>query len=447
MRQIPIGAFRNNLAKSNGDSGFRFTHHELEVRFSGLKALKNRYRGLFVYASYNVVIQDSVFSDNSQFSVELQWTDNVEIKDTTFRGYTAGTRTIVKPPYFNKPCTNSFPPPVGLRIPTSIHKWDRADNLGANLTNIVFTDFDYLDGCAEAIPISFNTKDNKYHHFDYLTTLANVTVDGGKVMIVGEAAVKDVVIHDIDGSFNPFNTSQPGMFVSDVPWLKAFSNQSCVNYPEDISYCAASCYRTVSFLVDQSTSTDFALKITRETDEADVLVPFTYKYDNDVHLSHYYENHRLFSISLPEGNYQAEFVSDLQQIWPRFVLPHWEGVPQCEGYVLASNLTLLEPPAICDELIVNGDMEQGTYSWLHRNSDSRTQYGALVAVEGEGIDSSVALRHYNRSNSYAGIGQNLDTRCLHQNSNEFYEIELYFRLENGTTPFICNPFSSSWEDR
>ena len=48
-----------------------------------------------------------------------------------------------------------------------------------------------------------------------------------------------------------------------------------------------------------------------------------------------------------------------------------------------------------------------------------------------------------------GIVQNLDMRCIHQNVNEFYEIELYFRLESGTTctPFIYNPFKVSWKDR
>ena len=134
-------------------------------------------------------------------------------------------------------------------------------------------------------------------------------------------------------------------------------------------------------------------------------------------------------------------------ILPLSLLYYFSCVPTYEGYVSAENITLIEPPANCDNLIMNGDMELGTHYWYHRNDNSDTKYGELVAVSGEGVDGSTALRHYNRSSGYAGIGQHLDTRCLHENVNEFYEIQLSFRLENGTIPFICDPFSDAWEVR
>ncbi len=149
-------------------------------------------------------------------------------------------------------------------------------------------------------------------------------------------------------------------------------------------------------------SKDFDLRITRETDGEEALVAFTYEYDDEPHERLYYENPRRFSISLPEGSYHAEFLSDLQQTWPRFVLSSWEGIPSCEGYASASNVSLVEPPAICDSLIVNGDMELGTYGWYHRSDSDETKYGALVVTEEEGVDGSAAIGYFNRSSMHHG---------------------------------------------
>ena len=57
------------------------------------------------------------------------------------------------------------------------------------------------------------------------------------------------------------------------------------------------------------------------------------------------------------------------------------------------------------------------------------------------------MRLYNRNGWSSGIGQHLDTRCLHRSLNEFYEIHLYFCLEENNSTFTCDPFSSSDDDR
>ncbi len=132
------------------------------------------------------------------------------------------------------------------------------------------------------------------------------------------------------------------------------------------------------------------------------MFPDIYKYDDQPHRRLYYERLRRFSISLPEGEYHADFISDLQETWPKFALPVWEGIPSCDGHLLPSNLTLVEPPANCDSLTLNEDMELGTYGWYHRSDSSNTKNGELVVAEGEGIDGSVALRYYNRTSNYHG---------------------------------------------
>ena len=141
-----------------------------------------------------------------------------------------------------------------------------------------------------------------------------------------------------------------------------------------------------------------------------------------------------------------EFLKDLQPTWPIFVLPRWEGLPDCEGYVHPENITIVEPePTTCDELIINGDMEQGLSHWLHRN-DRDVDRGTLTTTA-TGIDNSTAIKLYDRYSGGTAIGQNLDTRCLHQRRNEFYEIELNVRLEKDNVTFICDPFSSAYEVR
>ena len=423
-----------------------FSHHKSdeEIVLSNIKSIKHKEDGLYFHDSFKVTIVHSLVADNTRNGIYMKSTDNIHIQNVVILGITSETKTLVKSPYFDQPCiTSGYMPPIGLNMPTNIRWWDHRDNIGLTLTNVAFNDFDHSDKCAPSVPISFHTIDQLNNHFDYMTMLKNVTFEGSKKMDASTSAendVKDIVIHDLDGSSDPLGQASHGMFVSNVNRLKTFSDGECNKYSDGISYCANSCYRTVSFMVEQSRTAEFDLRITRMSDGKNTLVPFTYKFDDDEQNKHYDENYRFFSASLPEGSYQVEFLKDLQLEWPTFVLPRWEGIPSCEGYVSAANITLLEPEPSCDKLIMNGDMEQGRYSWYHRELNIKDN--SLEIVEGGGINNSTALKSNRRSRSFMGIGQNLDTRCMHQNLNEFYEIELYFRLEEGTIPFACNRYSS-----
>ena len=449
VRNIPLGTFDGNVAKSNAHTGFHFTHHESgeEIILSNSKSIKNKYTGLYFFSSRNVTITNSLFADNTRYGILLRGMDNTYLQDAVILGITSETKTLVKAPYFNQPCiTYNYDPPAGLNMPTNIYWWDQRDNVGLTLTDVIFDDFDHSDKCSPSTPISFRTDDQRNNHFDYVTMFKNVTLKGSKKMDASSSAernVKDIVIHDTDGSSDPSGQASHGVFVSDVNWLKHFSGGECKKYSDGISYCANNCYRTVSFMVEQSTTTEFDLRITRITDGKKTMVPFTYKYDDDEQRKHLETNYRFFSASLPQGSYQVEFLKDFELQWPTFIIPRWEGVPACEGYFSASDITVLEPePLSCDELIVNGDMEQGRYSWHHRDN-LVYRSDALEVVRDGGINNSTALRNNKRSRDYFGIGQNLDTRCLRKSLDEFYEIDLYFRLEEGTAPFTCNRFSTS----
>ena len=81
-----------------------------------------------------------------------------------------------------------------------------------------------------------------------------------------EKVVKDIVIHDVNDSSDPLGQASKGVLVSNAKSLTTFANNSCVKCPEGASYCANSCYRTISFFVDQTDSQKFDLRVTRKYD-------------------------------------------------------------------------------------------------------------------------------------------------------------------------------------
>ncbi len=258
VRKMKFGLFERNIAKSCWFTGFYFGHIESgqETKLVGIKGIKTRGTGIHTFSGWNLTIQDSLFSENTHYGLDLKWFDNVQISDSIIRGYTPETKTITSPRHFNKPCiSDNFGAPIGYRSMVHIHRWNSKDNIGATFNNVLFADFDHSDECAPSSPIGFNTIEmhSSYsNHFTFLTMFNNVTIDGSKIMDAdnanSEKEVRDIVIHDIDGSSNPSGlgldingsseqTSQPGMWVSNVKWLKAFSGQTCTNYPLGVSYC------------------------------------------------------------------------------------------------------------------------------------------------------------------------------------------------------------------
>ena len=110
VRTMKMGAFIDNTAKSFWEIGFFFNDHESEeeIVLSGLKAIKNRYRGIYISSSYDFTIRNSLIADNAGFGIQTRSTDTLQILDTTIIGYTPETKDLVKPPYFryDKYCKN-----------------------------------------------------------------------------------------------------------------------------------------------------------------------------------------------------------------------------------------------------------------------------------------------------------------------------------------------------
>eukprot|EP00554_Chaetoceros_debilis_P007442 CAMPEP_0194077066 /NCGR_PEP_ID=MMETSP0149-20130528/3732_1 /TAXON_ID=122233 /ORGANISM="Chaetoceros debilis, Strain MM31A-1" /LENGTH=4275 /DNA_ID=CAMNT_0038757959 /DNA_START=113 /DNA_END=12940 /DNA_ORIENTATION=+ len=463
-RQLPMGEFSHNEAKSNGDRGMVFENYELSdtVVFSNLKSIKNRYDGLLLYNIGRAIIRESLFAENPKYNVELRYSDDIEMIDTDIKGISAATKYLHHPSYFSKPCiSNGYTPdsPTGLIMQTKLYRWNGSYsdgtprlNRGAKLTNVNFSLFDQTDECSDSVPIKFNTYNGiDDGHWNYLSSFTNVRFDGNKMFNgqdANEAGVPDIVISDIDGTSDPSQQSTgPGSFVSNKRYLTSFARGDCNLYDNDISYCRDACYRTVQLRVDQTESGDYDLRVTREEDGIQVFLKDAFMYEGQTNRTNYHNYYRKFSASLPYGDYKLEFFHNGSPIWPRYAYEVWEAAPDCEGSVIINSAKVVEPELIggeCDDMVANGDMEEGLKGWLHSNTEIDGSNGYLEALEGAGIGGSTAIGVYNRKHDNFGLGTNLDTRCFHQNKLAFYEVKAWFRLEDSGDVVFCDRYTSSY---
>ncbi len=432
----------------------------------------NRNQGFYLYDGSRAALESSLLAENGR-NIHFYLSDNVNVTDADIRGISPSTKYLVHPPYFNKPCTSSgFYSPIGYLSSTYLNRF-QDPHRGAKLENVSFSLFDQSDRCSPSIPIAFRS-DKRDGHWDYMSSFTNVTVNGTKFIDAKEAdenGITDIIISDPDGRSNPAflgkendfmktreldsSLFDAGSFVSNKPYLTNLARGKCELYHDGISYCEGACYRTVRLMVGQTGTAGYDLKVTREDDGAVTYIPSIYEYDgysnHNYNMSLHEGYPRRYSASLPFGKYQLEFFENDKPVWPQYVFERWEGVPDCEGYASLSNVTIVERELVnreCDDLIVNGNMDDGVDGWLHRDANSGPKgEGYLLALPEAGIGGSTAIGYFDRGHQYHGIGQNLDTRCLHQNINTNYEVKAGFRLERNGVPFICDRFTGNYPNR
>ncbi len=334
--------------------------------------------------------------------------------------------------------------------------------MGTNLKNVDFTFFDHKGQCSSSVAIDFNTRDKRDGIWNYLSSFTNVTISGDKLIdarSAEEEGIRDIIISDPDGSSNPSLTSPvptqhstvAGSFVLNKRYLTDLAHGDCKIYYDGIAYCEDACYRTMELIISQTGSSDYDLQVTRDDDGVEVYFPSYYEWDHDFNRSLYDHYYRKYTVSLPQGSYRITFLDNGNPVWPRYAYEQWLSTPQCEGYAPVSDVTVVEPELYageCNDLIQNGDMEQGLDGWNHRDSNSGLPgYSYLKSLPGAGIGGSKAIGYFDRQSKYYGIGQNLDTRCFHQNYGTLYEIEVFFRLEISGAPFSCDRFDGNYPNR
>ena len=287
-----------------------------------------------MHASRRATIFNSFLAGNG-YGIEMNWCDEVAIVDTEIRGISTTMKSMISPPYYNKPCvtTNNFVVPMGYRMHTAIYWFDRvfsdgssASNRGARLDNVKFFDFDHDDECSNSVPIGFNTRDKRDGHWNYVSSFNNVQFESANMIDAKSASdggVNDIVIVDLGGNSDPSDQSiTTSAFVSDRPHLTSFASK-CTSYPKNLAYCENSCLRTVTLSIDQTGTRFFDLKVYRESDGMMVFGTDFYNYDDNPQQYTFEENERKFSIPLPKGSYRFEFFNEDEIAWPKHVYELW----------------------------------------------------------------------------------------------------------------------------
>ncbi len=424
-----------------------------------MQIVKNRYYGLYMYNGARFSLEDSLLAENA-YNLELRWCDNINVTNVDIRGISPSTMHLTNPPYYNKPCLSSgFYSPIGYRMHTSIYRWGGLRK-GVKLENVNFTLFDHKGQCSSSVAVDFSTE-MRDGHWDYTSSFINVRMSGNKLIdakSANEFGISDVIISDPDGASNPSlqssglsrETSVAGSFVSNKRFLTEMARGECNLYYDGIAYCEDACYRTVQLMINQEDSLYYDIEVVRDDGTVTYPSPF-YDYDDDYNRSLYEDYSRKFPVYMTHGHYTIRFLENGKPVWPRYVYEKWEGVPECDGHVSTSNVTIFEPELLdgeCDDLIQNGDMEQGLKGWMHREPNSgNPAHSYLKSLPGAGVGGSKAVGIFDRRSQYEAVGQNFDPRCLRENHGAIYEIKAHFRLEQDGNTFICDRFSGGYPTR
>lgn len=267
--------------------------------------------------------------------------------------------------------------------------------------------------------------DSRHHTFDFSLASAN--------------GVRDVLLHDIDGSMNPNGVSastESGIVISNSDEMTTFIDKSaCIDRStRNFIYCRNTCLRTFSFYTDPA-----------ETDSVELLVADTNDHSRSFRYSGYYHHEtlddditpdvlrntwikkrRVFSVALPVGDYRASFIAQGEEVWPSFV-EEAQAPVSCAPFPDANSVSLIRPNApggSCKELIRNGNFESSSvlaHYWLHHEA------GINFLLNG-GADGSNAISDIVHDKTESYFGQFIDTRCLHRGRQ--YEIFARLKLDN-----------------
>lgn len=254
-----------------------------------------------------------------------------------------------------------------------------------------------------------------------------------------EVGVKDIVITDLDGSFDPSGSSTGGALVSDEPHMTdILGNGTCTTVGSCMAYCPGACLRSLTYSVEQFGTENWKLNITNDATGAEMHIPGIIKTRNAAYFSDAFAS-RKFSAALPAGNYTAQFIDEENNlVWPQYAEETWAKEPDCSGSVSLGSVTLIKPAleiGQCNDLIRNGGQgDNGTLStaepWVHTLYEPRdVQVGTGLGIEG-----SDAICTVNRWGHWTGPGQNIDTRCLELEKEEFYELSVWMKITEKGNP-------------
>ena len=249
-----------------------------------------------------------------RFGFEIENCESVQISHAEIVGVSETQKEVMK----TKPVPNlcSYQGISGILL--SPYRVSKNTDSGINLINTHFQGFDSSQDCPKSFPIDFiaHTKDS---HWDVSSSLKNVSItDARSLYINGCTAasinVNDVVITDIDGSLNSDSsqtTVGPSTIVSSKSYMTTFAPGTCTDLPDQcLSYCENTCLRTVAFQIDHGNTEDFTLVVKNADGTKSIEVPGSMEEHSNPFYNNLPDRYRVFSASLPSGEYTAGFYKD-----------------------------------------------------------------------------------------------------------------------------------------
>lgn len=440
--QFHFGAFEDNVCHSYEGDGFKLYPNgyfpKSHAAFQNTRSYKNKGDGVLLHNSAKLHIQGGTYADNRiQIEIDKE-ADDVWVSDARVIGYSALFQLEVEASN-----TKSHCPAHRANIGIQLHSFLRQrDSQGYNLTNIVFENFgESLTGCvgSSAMDVDPEVRDG---HFDAYSIFQNLTFVGAtksadKISICELekwGKIEDLVLQDQTGDLNPDGTNTPGSVVSRGGKMDLYK-ENCVEMEGSCAlYCKNTCYRGINVGIGQASEYE-NWSIQAKTTDGLHKVEFKSYFDEmqlkdnstgtlvktpDHAMNFHYDRRRYFTATLPMGNFKLSFIDGNGDVgWPTIAEVMWEDPVNCGEYIDDANIEIVQPVPTneCDEMVKNGDAEDGENHWMHTGGDIKVV---------SGMNGGFAISSVHRKGQWQGQGQFLDSRCF--SVGDTYNVEAKFRL-------------------
>jgi hypothetical protein len=444
-----IGTFRDNIVHSNKNMGIQlyapgWRPSERSV-LEGNVIFRNVWNGWFIHGNINVTLRGGLVADSHK-NVRNFEAILTNIEDMSIVGTSASFRNVLSKTNTRWFCSSPHGSLLGVDLHPTALLTGEDDLYGTKLTNLTFSRYGVEDtGCVKESAAMFMSVQHITRHYDTPNKLSGLNFLGADFTKISTchaqstANIRNIYIEDADGSSSGIS---PGFFVSDNDAMTTFASLSasrCAPLPtfECLTFCAGSCLRQVSLLVNNAdTFESMQMTITStQYPGVSVVVPWT-KYTSRFasHIDFSIISNR-FSAVLPAGDFTVSFqdIATGEPRWPDFVEEYWEGTPDCAPFL--SDIQVVKPdptPERCTELIQSGDFENGSLGkWQQFYVD--IELTSNITSNG----SQYALMATNRKNVGHTINTFVDLTCFAP--GVFYEFKALIRLEVDGAEVDCSP--------
>lgn len=426
--ELALVLFEDNVAHSNNGHGVHTypgagynPKSQGQATFKGTRSYRNGRAGLFIHNSKNIAVRGGIFADN-RWQIDIDRASGCSVHELSLIGYSPEYKQIVDQTGSWTHC-KSDRTIRGLQLHTYFGGGSKY--LGTEVKNTSFEHFGAAV-CPAAAGLSVEYYENK-GFFDVRSTLSGLKFDAtemaAKINLCESlaAGIDNVAIYDKDGSV----MGSTGFIVSDSTRMTTFPpSGTCVAQPGTCAaFCPDTCFRAWSASVSNYSPPELELEVTDKATGSSIQVTGIYdtpsKEDDNTQL---WRKRRFFASIPASGKYSFRFLLDGKDYWPRFVESKYEDQPGACGADFLETDIIMPADEDCSELIVNGEMETISHWW--------STNGGLLLKEG-------GLTNAERSQSWHGIAQYLDSRCLVEGKHFTLTAKVKMFEKDGVTPFVC----------